>query len=266
MIPADATPAVVARLRAAGCVFAEDEARLLIAAAETADELTALVDQRVTGAPLEHVLGWVEFCGRRVAVDHGVFVPRRRTEFLAETAIELLRPIARDERIPVAVDLCCGSAAVAAALIAAVQPIEIHAVDIEPAAVRCAERNVGDAGHVYSGDLYDPLPAALRGRVDVLVANGPYVPTAEIELMPREARIYEPTVTLDGGPEGVDVLFRVIEGAAGWLRPRGHLLIETSERQAPRLVAAATEHGLTPRVAGSERVGATIVVCAMAAP
>src|SRR5450756_783077 len=159
---------IVTRLRAAGCVFAEDEARLLISAARTRADLAAMVDRRAAGLPLEHVLGWAEFCGLRIAVDPGVFVPRRRTEFLVRQAAALAR--AR----PVVVDLCCGSGAVGAALVAALDRVELYAVDIHPAAVRCARRNVAAAGgQVYEGDLYEPLPATLRGRVDVLVANAP---------------------------------------------------------------------------------------------
>ena len=89
--PGHTKPAIVTRLRDAGCVFAEDEARLLISAARTPGELAAMVDQRTAGQPLEHVLGWAEFCGLRVAVDPGVFIPRRRTEFLVRQATALAR-------------------------------------------------------------------------------------------------------------------------------------------------------------------------------
>src|SRR5215469_2899044 len=99
--------AVVARLRAAGCVFAEDEARLLAAAADSPAELDTLVERRVRGLPLEQGVGWAEFRGLRIFVDPGVFVPRRRSEFLVETAIALARPPGR----VVIVDLCCGTGA-----------------------------------------------------------------------------------------------------------------------------------------------------------
>jgi release factor glutamine methyltransferase len=243
---------IVSRLRAAGCVFAEDEARLLIAAARTPAELAALVDRRVAGVPLEQVLGWAEFCGLRIDVDPGVFVPRRRTEFLVAQAAALARP---GEPI---VDLCCGAGAIAAALAATVDRAEVHAADIDPAAVRCARRNV--PGPVYQGDLYAPLPARLRGRAGILVANVPYVPTGEIAYLPPEARAHEPLVALDGGPDGLDVLRRVAAGAPGWLAPGGHLLVEAGERQAPAAVAAFAASGLTPRVARSADTGATVVI------
>jgi release factor glutamine methyltransferase len=241
---------VVARLRAAGCVFAEDEARLLIAAARTPSELEALVGRRVAGEPLEHVIGWAEFCGLRVAVEPGVFVPRRRTEFLVHEAAGLAAPGA------VIVDLCCGTGALGAALAASVERAEVHAVDIDPAAVRCARRNV--PGTVYRGDLFEPLPSTLRGRVDLLLANVPYVPTQEIELLPPEARLHEHRMALDGGPDGLSVLCRVAAQAPRWLVPGGHLLVETSAAQAPRALTSCAP--LAARLAHSDEYDATVVI------
>jgi release factor glutamine methyltransferase len=253
--PALPPSAVVDRLRAAGCVFAEDEARLLVSAARTPADLTSMVERRASGLPLEHVLGWAEFCGLRVAVDPGVFVPRRRTEFLVHQAVDLTprRPV-------VVVDLCCGSGAVGLALAAALAPAELHAADIDPAAVRCARRNVAASGQVHEGDLYAPLPATLRGRVDVLAANVPYVPTEEVGLLPAEAREHEARVALDGGADGLDVLRRVAAEAALWLAPGGHLLVETSERQASRAAEAFTAGGLNAEVTASEELYATVVI------
>jgi release factor glutamine methyltransferase len=246
--------AVVSRLRAAGCVYAEDEARLLLSTAATAADLAVMVDRRVAGLPLEQVVGWAEFCGLPIAVDPGVFVPRRRTEFLADQAIAHLRPGA------LVVDLCCGSGAVGAAL-AAVDGVELHAVDLDPAAVACARRNLAACGgRVYEGDLYAPLPAWLHGRVDVLVANAPYVPTREVGLLPREARLYEPRVALDGGSDGLAVVRRVSAAAPRWLAPGGQLLIEISERQAPQAAETFIGDGLVARVASSEELSATVVI------
>ncbi|MDR7317808.1 release factor glutamine methyltransferase [Brevibacillus nitrificans] len=243
------------KLRAAGCVFAEDEAQLLSSAARTTAELDDMVEQRIAGLPLEHILGWAEFCGLRVAVDAGVFVPRKRTAFLVRQAITLARTG------NVVVDLCCGSGALGAVLSVHVGRIELHAVDIDPVAVRCAQRNITIAGgHVYEGDLFEPLPATLRSRVDVLVANVPYVPTESIRLLPPEARIYEAFVALNGGEDGLDVMRRVAGEAARWLVPGGHVLVETSERQVRKTVEIFKSNGLTPQVATDLELDATIVI------
>jgi release factor glutamine methyltransferase len=253
--------AVVDRLRAAGCVFAEDEARLLVSAARTPADLAAMVERRVAGLPLEHVVGWAEFCGLRVAVDPGVFVPRRRTEFLVQEAVRRAAALTGRPSLPVVVlDLCCGSGAVGLALAAALAPAELHAADVDPAAVRCARRNVAATGQVYEGDLYEPLPAALRGRVEVLAANVPYVPTEEVGLLPAEAREHEARVALDGGADGLAVLRKVAAEAPLWLAPGGSLLVETSERQAARAAEVFAGSGLVPQVAVSEELYATVVI------
>ncbi|MEU5311439.1 putative protein N(5)-glutamine methyltransferase [Streptomyces sp. NPDC021562] len=246
---------VAATLRAAGCVFAEDEADLILATARTPQELAAMVARRAAGEPLEHVLGWAGFHGLRVQVEPGVFVPRRRTEFLVDQAL------AQAPGATVVVDLCCGSGAVGAALAAALGDVELHAADIDPAAVRCARRNIAPyGGHAHPGDLYDALPTGLRGRIGILAANVPYVPSAEVGLLPAEARDHEPLVALDGGDDGLDVLRRVVAGAAEWLAPGGCVLVETSERQAGTAVDAFTRAGLTTRLAVSEELYANVVI------
>jgi release factor glutamine methyltransferase len=245
---------VVARLRAAGCVYAEDEAALLHEAA-SGQALERLVARRVAGEPLEQVLGWASFGGLRVGVVPGVFVPRRRTELLVREAVALTAPGA------VVVDLCCGCGAVGLVVATRVPGVELHAADVDPVAVACAGANLGAVGGtVHVGDLDAPLPARLRGRVDVLAANAPYVPTAEIALMPPEARDHEPSVALDGGSDGLDVARRVIAAARGWLAPGGHVLVETSRRQAPSLAAAVTAAGLAPRVVTDDDLGGTVVI------
>jgi release factor glutamine methyltransferase len=245
---------IVARLRAAGCVFAEEEADLIIATADSSAELEAMLERRVGGDPLEHVLGWVEFCGQVLAVDPGVFVPRRRTELLVTQAVARCPPDA------VVVDLCCGNGAVGASIAAAHPDVVLHAADIDPAAVACARRNLEGIGTVHLGDFDAPLPAELAGRVDVLVANVPYVPSDEIAWMPPEARDHEPRVALDGGADGLDVARRVIAGAPQWLAPGGSLLFETSAAQAPAAVTLVRAGGLVPRVAADDEVGATVVI------
>jgi release factor glutamine methyltransferase len=247
--------AVVRRLRAAGCVFAEDEARLLLTEAGTTAELGALVDRRVAGEPLEHVLGWAEFSGLRISVAPGVFVPRRRTEILVEEAVRLARPGA------VVVDLCCGSGALGVAVARAVDGVDLHSADVDPAAVACARANVARVGgRAYAGDLFEALPASLRGRVDLLLANVPYVPSDAIALMPPEARLHEARVALDGGRDGLDVARRVIAAAPEWLAPGGSLLFETSEGQASAALGTVTAAGLDARLVTDDERGATVVV------
>jgi len=258
---------VVATLRSAGCVFAEDEARLLASAASTSDDLAAMTNRRASGLPLEQVVGWAEFCGLRIVVSPGVFVPRRRSEFLVREATKLGRAMAtaanRSQEAQthyVVLDMCCGSGAIGVALAAALGGAELHAVDVDPVAVACARRNLAAVGEVYEGNLYEPLPSALHGRIDLLVANAPYVPTDEIHLMPAEARLHEPRVALDGGPDGVEIHRRVAAGALDWLSPRGRLLIETSEGQAPLTTEAVTHSGLTAEVVTDRDWAAAVVI------
>ncbi|WP_213454494.1 putative protein N(5)-glutamine methyltransferase [Rhizomonospora bruguierae] len=268
---------VVRRLRAAGCVFAEEEAAALLSTAGTADALADMLHQRVAGRPLEHVLGWVEFAGLRLSVVPGVFVPRRRTEYLVQ------RAVARTGPGVTVVDLCCGSGAIGAAILSATSaaaggsgpgwatvrhasPPRLVAADIDPTAVACARTNVAGFGaSVYLGDLFEALPGELRGRVDVLVANVPYVPTGEIRWLPPEARLYEPRHALDGGADGLDVLRRIAAGAPLWLtppgtRPGGCLLIEASRAQAPIAADVMSGAGLAPEILESAELAATVVV------
>ncbi|WP_350349466.1 putative protein N(5)-glutamine methyltransferase [Agromyces sp. G08B096] len=251
---------LVARLRAAGCVFAEEEAALLRGAAADDAALEALVARRVAGEPLEPLLGWVEFSALRIEVVPGVFVPRRRTEALVTEAVRLAREVAS----PVIVDLCCGVGAIGAAVAAGVAPRPLGrlvAADIDPLAVEVARRNLRPfGGEAVVGDLFAALPGELAGFVDLLVVNAPYVPTADIGWMPREAREHEPMRTLDGGTDGLDVHRRVAAGARDWLVPGGRVLIETSEAQAGRTADALAEAGLTTRIGVDAERGGTYAV------
>ncbi len=236
------TAELTSRLRAAGCVFAEEETALILSTARSADEVRPMMDRRVAGEPLEHVLGWAEFRGLHLTVVSGVFVPRRRTEFLVDCAADGL--VAGS----IVVDLCCGCGAVAAALRAEVPGIEIHAADIDPAAIRCARTNLGQQGSVHRGDLYEALPDTLQSRIDVLTANTPYVPTGEISRMPPEARHHEPGVALDGGTDGLDVQRRLATRARQWLAPGGRVLVESSLDQSSTTARTFEQHGLTAQV------------------
>ncbi len=244
---------VTATLRGAGCVFAEDEAQLLITQAGSEGELEHWVSRRVEGEPLEQIVGWAEFRTQHIVVEPGVFVPRRRTELLVELARERAQPG------NVVVDLCCGSGAVAAAIAAECPGVHIYAADIDPAAVHCARRNLPPE-NVFESDLFANLPVSLVGRVDILTVNAPYVPTGSIGIMPPEARLYEHAVALDGGADGLDVQRRVAADAVFWLAPGGLLIIETSELQVLLTAQLVAEQGFHARIERSELLDATAVV------
>ena len=244
-------------------MWAEDEAALLIGAAGSPAELDAMVSRRAGGEPLEQVLGWAEFCGLQIQVDPGVFVPRRRSEFLVGVAARLWCE-RRAAGPAVIADLCCGTGALGLAVAARLGPgpesAELHVADLDPAAVACARRNVEPAGgHVYAGDLFAALPGSLRGQIGLLICNAPYVPTADIAFLPAEAREHEAPLALDGGADGLALLRRAAAGAPAWLAPGGVLVVETSEQQAPPMAAVMTAAGLLAVVHEDEDSGATVV-------
>ncbi|WP_300644096.1 putative protein N(5)-glutamine methyltransferase [Nocardioides sp.] len=250
----DTPDPLVAQLRAAGCVYAEDEARLLRAAAD-GEALRALVVRRVAGEPLEVLLGWAEVAGVRVRTAPGVFVPRRRSGLLVRLALEALAATPP----PVVVDLCCGTGALGAAVAHHRPDAEVHACDLDPAAVACAQRNL-PPDRVHLGDLLDALPPDLRGRVDALVVNTPYVPSAALATMPPEAREHEPQPALDGGPDGLDLHRRVAEGAPPWLVRGGVLVLETSESQAEGSAGLLAAAGLRTELHRDEKLDAVAVL------
>lgn len=242
-------------LRASGSVYAGEEAALLVeASAGNRVRLSELLRRRLAGIPLEQVLGWAEFAGLRICVEPGVFVPRRRTELLAELAIAACSPTA------VVVDLCCGSGAIGAAVLATVPSVRLWASDVTAESVRCARRNVGDRATVLQGDLFTALPETLRGRIDVLAVNAPYVPSDSIALLPPEARLHEPHNALDGGPDGLHFHRRVAADAGSWLHPGSTLLIEASAEQAPVSAALFGAAGFAARIERDDERDATVVV------
>ncbi|MFT3853312.1 MAG: HemK/PrmC family methyltransferase [Ilumatobacteraceae bacterium] len=200
---------VVERLRRAGCVAAEEEAaELCRAAGGDAQMLAGMLDRREGGEPLAWVVGGIDFGGRRIAVDPGVYVPRAHTVDLVRRAAALLGPGGR------AVDLCTGCGAVAAALGGV-------GVDLDPRAVACARRNGVPA--VVADVAAVPFAEGMFG---VVTAVPPYVPTAARRLLPADVQAFEPSLALDGGPDGLAVVASVIGAAARLLRPGGWLLVE----------------------------------------
>lgn len=234
---------IASRLRAAGCIAAEQEAVQLAAAAPAPEDLAGLVERRIAGEPLAWVTGRTAFCGLSIHIEPGVYVPRPHTELLAIAAAGLMPPGG------LAVDLCTGSGAIAAVLTSSGQAARSIATDIEPTAVGCARRNGVDA---HLGDLDEPLPAGLAGAVDVVTACPPYVPDADLHLLARDVRAHEPLRALAGGPDGLDVAGRCVAAAARLLRPGGSVLIEIGGRQAQPLIGTMRLHGLIPQRVGRD--------------
>jgi len=222
------------RLARAGCIAPQEEAAELLAAAPDGDALEGWIERREQGEPLAWITGIATFGGLTIGVDPGLYVPRFHSEELARRAAELLPPGGR------AVDLCTGTGAIAVCLQQAVPSADVVGVDIDPAAVACAMRNGVPA-------LIGDLDAAVRLRsFDVVTAIAPYVPTNEIRLLPLDVQRHEPRLALIGGPDGLDLLRRVVWAASRLLRPGGWLLTEVGGDQdralAPTLEAAGFDH------------------------
>jgi release factor glutamine methyltransferase len=224
---------IEARLAAAGCVAPAAEAAALRSAAG-ADEadLEARLRRREQGEPLAWITGRVEFCGRSLRIEPGVYVPRPQTEELARRAAACLPERGR------AADLCTGCGAIAAHLRGARQGAEVVGVDVDPLAVAVARHN----GVATVLAEVDALPLR-SGAFDVVTAVAPYVPTDAIALLPADVQRHEPRVALDGGADGLHVVRRVVTAAARLLRPGGHLLTELGGDQAEALEPALADAG-----------------------
>ncbi|WP_166999615.1 putative protein N(5)-glutamine methyltransferase [Paramicrobacterium fandaimingii] len=242
------------RLRESGSVFAEEEAALFFEAARDARDLELMVRRRLDGEAPEHIVGWAEFCGLRIAVAPNVFIPRQRTAALVDQAARLCA------QGSIVVDMCCGSGALGRVIAERHPGIELHAADSEHVAVTCARENLAGFGAVHEGDLVDALPADLRGRIDVIVANVPYVPSAELRLMPAEAREREPAVTHDGGADGLNVFRRLVAAAPAWLAAGGSILSEISDEQADAALAALAAANLRGRTVYDDERETTVVI------
>lgn len=234
---------MIARLRAAGCVYAEDEASVLL---ESGGDIETLLARREAGEPLEYVIGWAQFDGLRIPVAPGVFIPRRRTQALLARALTI-----SGERAAV-LELCCGAAPVAVALKARLPDLHVCATDVDEVAVACARQTLPD---VYCGDLFAPVP---RQRFDLIVANAPYVPTDALATLPRETRS-EHVVGLDGGADGLDVHRRIAGEAAEWLNPGGAVLCEVAPEQAESLMRVYA--GYDVRVSLDEDYDVAVAAC-----
>lgn len=218
--------------------------------------LEGLVTRREAREPLQLLLGSVGFRYLDLRTAPGVFVPRPETEVLAGLAIE------RTPRGGVVVEPCTGTGAVAIAVATEAAPDAVHATDVDPAAVALARENAVAHGApvvVHEGDLLEPVPSALRGRVDVLVSNPPYVAEAEEAALPPEVAGWDPRRALIAGPTGHEASDRLIEAAAHWLAPGGWVLVEVDERRAVEVARRARTRGLVDAgvmhdLAGRDRV------------
>jgi release factor glutamine methyltransferase len=240
-------------------VFAEDEAAVLAEAAADDHALADFVARRSQGEPLEQVVGYADFCGVRVRLRPGVFVPRVRSELLVRLATEALpdRQGAGTAPRPTVVDLCCGSGALGMAVQHRNPDIDLHCADIDPIAVATARDNLRTP--VYQGDLFAALPTHLTGRIEVLIANVPYVATPHLPLLPAEARDHEPRTALDGGLDGLDVLRAITTQVGRWLAPGGVLLSEITTVQQDAARKAVLAAGLDADVVTDDDLEAQVI-------
>ena len=259
-------------LAAAGCVSAAAEADWLLEEATdpegsgeprggapvSQEALRAMVTRRVAGEPLQYVIGWAPFGRLRLAVGPGVFVPRPETEGLADRAASRLRTLPSPRP---AVDLCTGSGAIACYLASEAPGTRVLATELDPGALAWARVNADRYGvGLLAGDLDAPLPPELAGRVDVVCANVPYVPSEAIATLPTDVRDHEPRLSLDGGPDGLDLFRRLAERAGHWLAPGGWLYGEIGEDQAEEAAALLTAAGLAEVAVHQDLVGRDRIV------
>ena len=218
---------LVGRLRAVGCVFAEEEAaEIRRVVGDDEKRADAVVAARADGIPLEHALGVALFAGIEVEVGPGIFVPRTRAEILVDAAVA-----ARSDA-DIVVDLGTGSGAIAAALATRLPRADVYGVDLDASALTYAVRNATRYSFtVYEGDWWDALPDDLRGRVDLAVAYLPHVPTARLDEIPGDYRAHEPDLSVAGGPDGLDPLRAVLRHLDAWLAPDGVLVTLVAAEQ-----------------------------------
>lgn len=220
-------------------MYAEQEAAEIRRVLGGSGHVDAVVSARGRGIPLEQALGRAQYLGVEVAVTEDVFVPRRRTERLVQAAC------AQSVHAQVAVDLGCGSGAIAAALSRLLPEAEVHACDIDSVAVGCARDNGATYGFaVHQGEWWEALPERLRGRVDLAIGYLPHVPTSQMHLVPRDFRDHEPRAALDGGPDGLQPFHQVAVGAGQWLSPNGSWWTLLADEQADQARVLAGQQNL----------------------
>lgn len=200
------------------------------------DRFRELVRRRAGGEPLQRILGETEFYSRPFKMEPGVFIPRPETERLVEAAVRLLEPLRRSDRTPVAVEIGCGSGAIAVCLALELPRLQVYASDVNPRAVALTLRNArllgaGSRVHAEEGSRFDPLPPHLRGQVDLLVSNPPYIRSEDLAGLPVEVREHDPVAALDGGTDGLRFYQALASGMGDWLRPGGSVAVEIGSDQ-----------------------------------
>lgn len=200
------------------------------------EKFRGVVKRRAAGEPLQQILGETEFYSRVFKVEPGVFVPRPETERLVETAVQLLSPGDQGLLAPVAVEIGCGTGIVGISLALELPRLTLHATDIDPVAVDLAGRNAHTLGvearvHLYQGNRFDPLPRHLRGHVDLLVSNPPYIRRSDLDGLPQDVKDHDPHTALDGGADGLDFYRALAAGMGAWLRRGGHIAVEIGADQ-----------------------------------
>ncbi len=212
------------------------------------DRYRELVRRRAAGEPLQTILGETEFHSRVFKVAPGVFIPRPETERLVEIAVELINPPDRRLLAPVAVEIGCGTGVIGICLALEIPRLVVEAVDIDPAAVELTRHNAHKLGvearvHVHQGSRFDPLPRHLRGKVDLLVSNPPYIPSDDIAGLQTEVKDHDPLAALDGGRDGLD-FYRALAHAQGqWVRPGGWIALEIGADQGEAVTEILTASG-----------------------
>ena len=229
-----------------------------------------MLGRRAAGEPLQYVLGAWGFRTLDLFVDHRVLIPRPETEIVAGRALDELQRRA-DELVSgggvppmlLAADLGCGSGAIGLSLAAERVDVEVVCTDVSADALAVASANLAGLGRparrvrLAEGSWYEALPAELRGRLDVIISNPPYI-AAGVSL-PPEIADHEPPVALYSGSTGLDATATILAGAPEWLAPGGAVVLELADGTAGRVQELADSAGLAdvavhPDLAGIDRV------------
>lgn len=224
-----------------------------------------MVRRRQNGEPLQYVLGSWPFRRVDLMVDRRVLIPRPETEQVVEVALEELDGMARGQERLTVVDLGTGSGAIALSFARERTGVEVWAVDASREALDVARANLAGLGgfaatrvRMVQGDWWDALPVGLRGRVDLVVSNPPYISSDEMESLEPEVRDWEPREALEAGPAGLEDVERILAGAPAWLGPAGRAVIELAPHQADQARGLAVRAGfaeaeIRPDLAGRPR-------------